>query len=552
MAVELTLEAAVQGARHSAQTVTWAGQNLTGATLTGTKTNLRTGDVSALDGVLTTVTPLGGIFTWAYGAGDVGQADDFLVQFKATYAADSKFDANIASEWTVEPLAEATVVPSGILIGVTPDERAWLDLLSISSPTDGQVLTYDSGTGTWRNETLPAGAVTFLELTDTPNSFVDQAMRLLRVNSAQDAIEFFDSPFALDNDLESHVANTSNPHGVTAAQAGALAIANNLSDVGNAATARTNIGAASAAALAAHLADTANPHATTAGQVGAQPTDATLTALAGLATGADKGIYFTGADVAAVFDLTAAGRELLNDVSVAAMRTTLGVPATGDLASYLPLAGGTLTGQLLVPAGSAAAPSIARDSAPSTGLFIQAASLGISIGGVRRGYLAGDYWNLERDGDGGFLMGSNGDILFGREGGGDLLIYKATALTNTTAPFYFRHWSSGTPAAGYGLSLKIQGKSSTTPEQDMARIAALWNVATHASRAADLVAYSYDHAAEREIWRGRANGSAAAIGFLGATPVARPEVTGDHDGNTALMSLLAALESLGLITDSTA
>lgn len=40
------------------------------------------------------------------------------------------------------------------------------------------------------------------------------------------------------------------------------------------------------------------------------------------------------------------------------------------------------------------------------------------------------------------------------------------------------------------------------------------------------------------------------IGFLGATPVARPTVTGSRGGNAALASLLTALATLGLITDS--
>lgn len=40
-------------------------------------------------------------------------------------------------------------------------------------------------------------------------------------------------------------------------------------------------------------------------------------------------------------------------------------------------------------------------------------------------------------------------------------------------------------------------------------------------------------------------------GFYGATPVAKPEVTGSRSDGTALASLLTALETLGLITDST-
>ena len=47
-----------------------------------------------------------------------------------------------------------------------------------------------------------------------------------------------------------------------------LRTTNNLSDVTNAATARSNIGAASDADLTAHTGDTSNPHSVTAAQVG--------------------------------------------------------------------------------------------------------------------------------------------------------------------------------------------------------------------------------------------------------------------------------------------
>lgn len=72
-----------------------------------------------------------------------------------------------------------------------------------------------------------------------------------------------------------------------------------------------------------------------------QPLDATLTALAGLATGANKIAYSTGTDTFSQTDFTAAGRALVGGADAAAQRTTLGL---GTLATQSGTFSGTSSG----------------------------------------------------------------------------------------------------------------------------------------------------------------------------------------------------------------
>lgn len=89
---------------------------------------------------------------------------------------------------------------------------------------------------------------------------------------------------------------------------------------------------------------TGGVQALVAGDIGAQGLDATLTALAGLATGADKLPYSTGADTFSQADFTAFARTLLDDANGATARSTLGV-GTGDSPQFTNL---TLSGDLVV------------------------------------------------------------------------------------------------------------------------------------------------------------------------------------------------------------
>lgn len=123
---------------------------------------------------------------------------------------------------------------------------------------------------------------------------------------------------------------------------------------------------------------------------------------------------------------------------------------------------------------------------------------------------------------------------------------------------------AGVGAAGLGPSILLKAESSTTVDATQAQIAAVWNDATHATRKADLILSAYD-TAEREGLRIRGTGSAAAIGFLGATPSARiahvadaktnyaagdldteaEVITAINTTNGTINSILATLESFG-------
>lgn len=80
--------------------------------------------------------------------------------------------------------------------------------------------------------------------------------------------------------------------------------------------------------------------------------DAELQAIAGLTSAADKGIQFTGSGTASTYDLTAAGKALLDDADATTQRSTLG------LGSAAVLAAGTSANNVVQLDGSSRLPAV--------------------------------------------------------------------------------------------------------------------------------------------------------------------------------------------------
>lgn len=130
------------------------------------------------------------------------------------------------------------------------DGATWGDVLTdytshltnTSNPHSVTAAQVGNGTAQWNANKIQGDNVTISSLGD------GEVLQYVAASTAWLNRTFAEAGIATVASLSSHTGNTSNPHAVTAAQAGAFAIANNLSE-GTAATMRTNLGLGSLAVL---------------------------------------------------------------------------------------------------------------------------------------------------------------------------------------------------------------------------------------------------------------------------------------------------------------
>ena len=173
-----------------------------------------------------------------------------------------------------------------------------------------------------------------------------------------------------------------------------------LVDDADAATARSTLGLGTAATTAAT--DYATAGHNHSGVY--QPSDAELTAIAGLTSAADSAPYFTGSGTAALMTVTAAGRALIDDADASAQRTTLGLVIgtnvqayDADLTAWAGITPGTGVGTALAANVGSAGAVVTNGGAlgtPSSGTLTNATGLplaGLAQSGATTGQVP--TWN---------------------------------------------------------------------------------------------------------------------------------------------------------------
>ncbi|EGO4179424.1 TPA: hypothetical protein OPJ27_004563 [Escherichia coli] len=198
-----------------------------------------------------------------------------------------------------------------------------------------------------------------------------------------------------------------------------------------------------------------------------QALDATLSALAGLATGANKLPYFTGNDTAALTDLTSVGRDIIGKSTIVDILTYLGLVTNGNVGRLINIQKFTSSG-VYTPTPGTKSIKVKAVGGGGAGGGAVATSTGVSAGGgggsgaYAEGYYTSGFSGLTVTigaagaSASGAVGGNGGTTSFGAliscPGGGGGQI--ATA-SNTTIVYSSQGAPGGTPT---GSGLIVSGK----------------------------------------------------------------------------------------------
>lgn len=164
-----------------------------------------------------------------------------------------------------------------------------------------------------------------------------------------------------------------------------------------------------------------------------------------------------------------------------------------------------------------------------SGLISTATGIRATAFGVYMGVLSADRFEFQNGRIDTFITSSTG-----------FQVRQSDAATTTASDsLVLRHNTSGTPAAGYGATLRLQLQSSTTADQNAAAVTATWTDATHATRTGRLSLGTYYTSTFQEGVR--VDAASASINVL-VTLAGIVTVRGDGRLQTVVTGDVAAID----------